>query len=69
MEFVKESTSLPVEKLDNSIPRLNLNKCKRHGELLPNTIRVIFAGPSNCRKINPLFTVLLNSNRLHFENV
>ena len=69
MEFVKQSTSLPVENLDNLIPQLNLNKCKRHGELLPNTIRAIFAGPSNCGKTNALFTLLLNPNGLHFENV
>ena len=69
MKLTKQSTSLPVENFDKLIPQSNLNKCKRHGELLPNTIRAIFAGPSNCGKTNALFALLLNPNGLHFENV
>ena len=69
MKLTKQSTSIPVENFDKLIPQSSLNKCKRHGELLPNTIRAIFAGPSNCGKTNALFALLLNVNGLHFENV
>ena len=69
MELIKQPILLPVENFDKLIPQSNLNVCKRHGELLPNTIRAIFAGPSNCGKTNALFALLLNPNGLHFENV
>lgn len=42
---------------------------KRHGDLLPNTIRAIFCGPSNCGKTNSLLTLITHPNGLRFENI
>lgn len=42
---------------------------KRHGELLPNSIRAIFCGPSNCGKTNALLSLITHPNGLRFENV
>ena len=44
-------------------------KSKRHGALLPNTVRAIFCGPSNCGKTNALMTLLVHPNGLRFENI
>lgn len=67
MQFVKQNISLPVENLDDKFEAGP--KIKRHGALLPNTIRCIICGPSNCGKTNALISLLENPNGLRFENV
>jgi len=42
---------------------------RKHGEMLPSTIRVIICGPSSCGKINVLISLLKNPNGLRFENM
>lgn len=42
---------------------------KRHGPLLPNTIRCIICGPSNCGKTNVVVSLLESYNGVRFENV
>lgn len=44
-------------------------KNRRHGVLLPNTIRSIVCGPSNCGKTNLLVSLIESSNGVRFENV
>ncbi|KAK0071190.1 hypothetical protein PV326_001581, partial [Microctonus aethiopoides] len=46
VKFDKQTTTLPIMNFDNRIPKQNLKK--RHGKLLPNSIRAIFCSPSNC---------------------
>lgn len=41
----------------------------RHGPLLPNSIRAVLCGPSNCGKTQALISLLLSKNGLHFQNV
>lgn len=45
------------------------NSSKKHGELLPNTIRAVFCGPSNCGKTNALLSLIIHPNGLRFENI
>ena len=45
------------------------NDRPRHSELLPNTIRAIICGPSNCGKTNAMFTLITHLNGLKFENI
>lgn len=66
MELVKHKFSLPVENYDE--PE-KLNREKRHGELLPDSIRALIVGPSNCGKTNSLMSLILHPNGLRFENV
>jgi hypothetical protein len=52
----------------------NFDMCKkkvksRHGCILPNTIRAIICGPSNCGKTNCMLSLLIDGNGLRFENV
>ena len=68
MEFETQFIKLPVANFD----KFTLNwkrEEKRHGNLLPNSVRAIFCGLSNCGKTNALLTLLTNPNGLRFENI
>lgn len=65
MKFVKQAQSLKVENL--CIHSENITS--RHGNLLPNTIRCIICGPSNCGKTNLVIGLLLHENGLNYRNV
>jgi len=45
------------------------NLPSRHSALLPNTIRALIVGPSNCGKTNIMLSLIESANRLKFENV
>lgn len=67
MRFVKQQCKLPVRNFDNSNSSL---KKRRHGKLLPDTIRSIVSGPSNCGKTNIILSLLLqHPNGLNFKNI
>lgn len=65
MKLIKQPTSLNVNNinLDDSVPRI------RHSVLLPNSIRCIICGPSNCGKTNAMISLLLHENGLKFQNL
>lgn len=65
MKFVKRGV-LPVQKFESSEkPTI----AKRHGSLLPDSIRCIICGPSNCGKTNSMMTLLTHENGLRFANL
>lgn len=66
MRFVKQACQLPVENADLS--KIKEIK-KKHSELLPNSIRGLITGPSNCGKTNVMMSLLLHPNGLKFENI
>ena len=41
----------------------------RHGFLLPNSVRAVICGPSNCGKTQALISLLLSKNGLRFQNI
>lgn len=65
MKLVKQPISLNVKNinLDESPQEI------RHSALLPNTIRCIICGPSNCGKTNVVISLLLHENGLKFQNL
>lgn len=67
MEVVKQPYSLIIKNYDckvgSGVP------LQRHGPLLPNTVRCIIVGPSNCGKTNLVISLLEDANGLRFENV
>lgn len=63
MKFVKHG-SLSVQNIEHE-----KNEIKRHGKLLPNSIRCIIVGPSNSGKTNVMITLLVHKNGLRYENV
>ncbi|XP_043469606.1 uncharacterized protein LOC122503211 [Leptopilina heterotoma] len=68
MEFEAQSIKLPVYNFDTLVQDCNKKTENRHGNLLPNSVRAIFCGPSNCGKTNALLALLIHPNGLRFEN-
>lgn len=66
MKFVKQSDSLKLENICKDAKRCTFH---RHGKLLPNTIRCVVAGPSNCGKTNMIVGLLLHEKGLRYHNV
>lgn len=67
MQFIKQRKSISIRNIEGM--GVSDNKEKRHGDLLPNTIRCIICGPSNCGKTNVLIGLLESPNGLRFQNV
>lgn len=67
MDFKTHLVTMPVKNFDCIAD--TEKKIKRHGELLPNSIRAACVGPSNCGKTNSLLTLITHPNGLRFENV
>nr|DAC81440.1 TPA_asm: FtsK [Spodoptera moth adintovirus 1] len=65
MKFVKQPQSLNVNIICDEFCKTDF----RHSELLPNSVRCIICGPSNCGKTNLLISLLLHENGLRFRNV
>lgn len=65
MKLVKQTPSLEVTNLNVDTKKQNV----RHSKLLPDTIRCIICGPSNCGKTNVMISLLLHENGLKFRNV
>lgn len=68
MRFDKQLIDIPVRNVDESTSTGKQN-IKRHSQLLPNSIRCIIAGPSNCGKTNILITLIESEHGLKFANV
>lgn len=68
MRFIKQAKNIDVRNIDNIVSSNRL-QIKRHGSLLPNSIRCIIAGPSNCGKTNLLISLIESENGLSFENI
>lgn len=68
MRFTKQVVNIPIRNVDESTTCANM-KSKRHSLLLPNSIRCIIAGPSNCGKTNLLIGMIESEHGLKFENI
>lgn len=69
MQFVKQQTSLPIKNINLNIQDERKKEMRKHSSLLPNNIRCIMCGPSNCGKTNVIISLLLSKNGLRFKNV
>ncbi|XP_071054932.1 putative leucine-rich repeat-containing protein DDB_G0290503 [Onthophagus taurus] len=69
MRLIKVKNQIEVHDIDDRVVVKNSLLARRHGEQLPNTIRAIIAGPSNCGKTNVMLSLLFDPNGLKFENV
>ncbi|HYT42356.1 MAG TPA: hypothetical protein VEP90_08415 [Methylomirabilota bacterium] len=66
MEFQKQRVSF---KTDPVVVELSGEEKRwKHGPLLPNSIRCIISGPSNCGKTNLMLSLLFHPRGLRFEN-
>ena len=70
MKLKKQRSKIRIRDYDKIACDNDLIKNKKkNGDLLPNNIRCIICGPSNCGKTNVMFNLLFDSNGLRFENV
>lgn len=70
MKYKQQDLKLSVINFDNFLKNNDSNfKKKRHGKLLPNNIRCLMVGPSNCGKTNTLFNLLFDPYGLCFSNI
>ena len=72
MRFVRQSRAIGVSNLDRKARLMSdetVGEIRRHGSLLPNTIRCIICGPSNCDKTNALISLIESPHGVRFENV
>lgn len=69
MDIIQNGYSFEIENIDNlTVDNVKLKEGK-HGKLLPDSVRSIVSGPSNCGKTNVVFNLLTNPNGLRFNNV
>lgn len=68
MRFEMQKTTFPVREIALTA-RTKRDRRRRHGKLLPDSIRCLIAGPSNCGKTNLMICLLEDENMLRFQNV
>lgn len=68
MKFIRQQCKLSVTNIDNLISKKKKLKSK-HGKLLPDSLRCLVTGPSDCGKTNALFTLLLHPHGLKYKNI
>ncbi|KYN37508.1 hypothetical protein ALC56_08109 [Trachymyrmex septentrionalis] len=70
MKFVLQPLTIRVTNCDAKSRIMGGGVEKRkHGEMLPSTIRSIICGSSNCGKTNVTISLLESPNGVYFENV
>lgn len=65
MKLIKQNLSLEIKNLSIEAHERTI----KHSKLLPNSIRCIICGPSNCGKTNVMISLLLDRNGLKFKNI
>lgn len=71
MKLIKQKKTLPVGAVDTLLAKStsDAEQMRRHGDLLPSSIRALIIGPSNSGKTNVMMSLLYEPNGLKFENV
>jgi len=70
MKFVQQLLTIRITNCDDRLRLMENNVEKRkHGTMLPTTIRAIICGSSNYGKTNVLISLLENPHDVRFENV
>lgn len=68
MRLVKQTKEIVVRNTDDVCSQKKKNKCV-HSSLLPNSIRALIVGPSNCGKTNVMISLIESPNGLSFQNI
>ncbi|KYM97339.1 hypothetical protein ALC62_11983 [Cyphomyrmex costatus] len=67
MKFVQQSQTIKVTNVDDKVQ--TEKEMRKHGNMLPISIRGVICGPSNCGKTNVLISLLESPHGVRFENV
>lgn len=65
----KQRIKIPIRNVELNLKSSKEKIPQKHSVLLPNSIRCIICGASNCGKTNVIISLLESPNGLHFENV
>lgn len=68
MRLIKQPITIEVKNFDKVYMSGEKHKTK-HSSLLPNSIRALIVGPSNCGKTNVMFSLIESPNGLSFKNI
>ena len=66
MRFEKQDKTIDVRDVEASFGK---QLKRRHSTLLPNSIRGLIVGPSNCGKTNVMISLIESPNGLKFQNI
>lgn len=66
MRLVKQAKQIVVRNADE---KQESKSKSRHSVLLPNSIRALIVGPSNCGKTNVMISLIESPNGLTFKNI
>lgn len=66
MRLIEQTTQIAVKNIDNVCSQ---KKRIVHSTLLPNSIRALIVGPSNCGKTNVMISLIESPNGLKFRNI
>jgi len=66
MGLIRQKEKVVVRNINDEKEK---NQPPRHSALLPNTIRALIVGPSNCGKTNIVLSLIKSPNGLKLENV
>lgn len=70
MKFIKQDNKLEIYNFDKIMSKKHkVKRTKLHGKLLPDSVRCLIVGPSNCGKTNLMLNLLFSPEGLYFENV
>lgn len=69
LKLVQQDVKLPINEVYELKGISGKEKWRKHGNLLPSSIRALFCGSSNCGKTNALMNLIYNPNGLAFENI
>jgi len=68
MRLIRQKQEICVRNIEGGDHSLT-NSVPRHSSLLPNTIRALVAGASNCGKTNVMLSLIESPNEPKFENI
>ena len=68
MRLVKQKTTLKVKNILET-SRTGKRGAHKHSSLLPDSVRCIIWGPSNCGKTNVMLSLITEENGLKFNNL
>lgn len=69
MQLIPQRKRLKIDNVEPTSTTSDTKRQRRHSELLPDFIRCIICGPSNCGKTNVMIALLQDPNGLKFQNV
>lgn len=69
MRLIKQHKQIKIRNVDHDCGERDRSEKIVHSPLLPNSIRALIVGPSNCGKTNVMISLIESPNGLKFKNI